>query len=120
MCRNGLMVASRRARARAQRDGRTAPRGQLLDALSGFGDSELVLAGLHENFPRARFLDAHGRRAAAAAAALGEADVLGRAAGRRGDFALLKYLPAAALRVSELVAAPERCARNLCDIRDQP
>ena len=119
MCRNGLMVASRRARARAQRDGRTAPRGQLLDALSGFGDSELVLAGLHENFPRARFLDAHGRRAAAAAAALGEADVLGRAAGRRGDFALLKYLPAAALRVSELVAAPERCARNLRDMSDQ-
>jgi len=45
--------------------------------------------------------------------------VFARAAGRRGDFALLKYLPAAALRVSELVAAPERCARNLRDMSDQ-
>ncbi|KAK9821413.1 hypothetical protein WJX81_000979 [Elliptochloris bilobata] len=85
----------------------TAPN-RLHDALADFGDAELVLAGLHENFHRARFLDTHFRRAAGVLETLGDADVLMRDAHRRGDFAMQKYLPAAALRIHAVVAAPER------------
>lgn len=90
--------------------GRAAPApNRLHDALADFGDSELVLAGLHENFHRARFLDTHFRRAAGVLDTLGWTDVLARGVHRRGDFALLKYLPAAALGIHAVVAAPERC-----------
>lgn len=82
---------------------------RLLDALADFGDSELVLAGLHENLHRARFLDTHFRHTAGVLEALGEADVMARAAHRAGDFSLHKYLPAAALRIRAEAKALERC-----------
>lgn len=90
--------------------GRKASPDHLHDALADFGDAELVLAGLHENVHRARFLDTGFRRAAGVLQTLGDADILQRAVHRRADFALLKYAPSAALRIHAVVAAPERCA----------
>ena len=68
-----------------------------------------MLAGLHENVHRARFLDTGFRRAAGVLETLGDADILARAVHARADYALLKYAPAAALRIHAVVAAPERC-----------
>ena len=90
--------------------GRKASSDRLHDALADCGDAELVLAGLHENVHRARFLDTGFRRAAGVLESLGDADILQHAVHRRADFALLKYAPAAALRVHAVIAAPERCA----------
>lgn len=111
--RNGPSNRIQTIGSAAQRGGRgraTPAPNRLHNALADFGDSELVLAGLHENFHRARFLDTHFRRAAGVLDTLGWADVLSRGVHRRGDFALMKYLPAAALGIHAVVAAPERCA----------
>ena len=83
---------------------------RLFDALAHFGDAELVAAGLHENFWRARYLDTHMARTAAILDALGATDCLIRAAHRRSDFGLLKFAPAHALAVRAIVAGPQRCA----------
>ena len=83
---------------------------RLYSALGDFGDHQLVLAGLQENFPAARYLDSHMARTAAVANALAEGDRLLRAVHRRSDFAALKFAPAHALAVRAIVAGPQRCA----------
>lgn len=69
-----------------------------------------MLAGLADNFWRARYLDTHMARTAALADALADGDRLLRAAHRRSDFAALKFAPAHALIASAIVAGPQRCA----------
>jgi hypothetical protein len=83
---------------------------RLYSALGDFGDHQLVLAGLQENFPAARYLDSHMARTAAVADALADGDRLLRAVHRRSDFAALKFAPAHALAVRAIVAGPQRCA----------
>jgi hypothetical protein len=80
------------------------------DAVSDFGDTELVMAGLHENFHAARYLDTHMARTAAVLEHLAQADALGARAGRRSDYSLLKFAPAHALSIRAIVAGPSRCA----------
>ena len=80
------------------------------DAVSDFGDTELVIAGLHENFHAARYLDTHMARTAAVLEHLAQADALGARAGRRSDYSLLKFAPAHALSIRAIVAGPSRCA----------
>lgn len=55
-----------------------------------------------------RFSDVGMRRTAALLGQLGDADRLLRAAHRGGDFGLVKYIPAALVSVSQLVAGHER------------
>ncbi|KAK9916711.1 hypothetical protein WJX75_006133 [Coccomyxa subellipsoidea] len=81
---------------------------RLYSALGDFGDHQLVLAGLQENFPAARYLDSHMARTAAVADALADGDRLLRAVHRRSDFAALKFAPAHALAVRAIVAGPQR------------
>ncbi len=90
---------------------------RLYSTLGDFGDHGLVLAGLQENFPAARYLDSHMARTAALADALADGDRLLRAVHRRSDFAALKFAPAHALAVRTIVAGPQRCAWLLCPIR---
>jgi hypothetical protein len=84
------------------------------DAVSDFGDTELVMAGLHENFHAARYLDTHMGRTAAVLEHLVQADALGARAARRSDYALLKFAPAHALSIRAIVAGPSRCAVGVC------
>ncbi|BDA40633.1 Chromosome transmission fidelity protein 18 homolog [Coccomyxa sp. Obi] len=81
---------------------------RLYNALADFGDSQLVLAGLQENFPHARYLDTHMARTAAITDHLADGDRLLRAVHRRSDFAALKFAPAHILAVRTIVAGPQR------------
>ena len=78
--------------------------------LQDFGDGELVMAGLHENVYRARYMDTQLRRTAAIADLLGDGDRIAATTHRRGDWALVKYQPACALLVRSLAAGPDRWA----------
>eukprot|EP00891_Asterochloris_glomerata_P002587 jgi/Astpho2/2587/Aster-04292 len=93
--------------------GRTAasPAAQLqqrLGMLQDFGDSELVMAGLHENVYRTRYMDTQLRRTAAIADLLGASDRFAAMTHRRGEWALVKYQPACALLLRSLAAGPDR------------
>ena len=95
--------------------GRTAasPAAQLqqrLGMLQDFGDSELVMAGLHENVYRTRYMDTQLRRTAAIADLLGASDRFAAMTHRRGEWALVKYQPACALLLRSLAAGPDRWA----------
>ncbi|CAL8467057.1 g6593 [Coccomyxa elongata] len=81
---------------------------RLYNALADFGDHQLVLAGLQENFPHARYLDTHMARTAAVADHLADGDRLLRAVHRRSDFAALKFAPAHILAVRMIVVGPQR------------
>ena len=100
----GNKQALRRGESRAERTAR------LFGLLMDFGESELMLAGCHENVPGMRFMDTNLTKLAAISATLGGADILQRAMGRTMDFGLMKYLPAAVLSVAAQAAGPERCA----------
>ena len=85
-----------------------------LGMLQDFGDSELVMAGLHENVYRARYMDTQLRRTAAIADLLGDSDRFAATTHRRGEWALVKYQPACALLVCSLAAGPDRWACPRC------
>ncbi len=106
-CRHALQAAtgpqSTSAAAQAEFD-------RLYGSLADFGDHELVLAGLHENFAAARYLDTHMARTAAILDQLSQVDRLLHRVHRRAEFAALRYVPAHALAVRGIVAGPQRCA----------
>jgi len=81
---------------------------RLYNMLLDFGDSELVLAGVHESLPGLRFFDIGLQRTTQVLSNLEDADTIMRCCQRSGDFSLLKYLPAPTLQVSSIVAGPER------------
>jgi chromosome transmission fidelity protein 18 len=101
----GGASAAARAAAPASASSSSPP---LWDALADHGDADLVLRALHETLPAARVLDGAARRVAAAADALSAGDVAAAAAGRRGDWSLLRYAPIAPLAVRAAVAGPDR------------
>ena len=81
---------------------------RLYNMLMDFGDSDLIVRGLFESLPALRFFDMGLQRTTQVLGNIQDADAMMRCAMRSGDFGLLKYMPASALRVSMLVAQPER------------
>ncbi len=81
---------------------------RLYNMLLDFGDSELVLSGVHESLPGLRFFDIGLQRTTQVLSNLEDADAFMRCCQRSGDYSLLKYLPAPTLQVSGIVAGPER------------
>ncbi len=81
---------------------------RLYNMLLDFGDSELVLSGVHESLPGLRFFDIGLQRTNQVLSNLEDADAFMRCCQRSGDYSLLKYLPAPTLQVSSIVAGPER------------
>lgn len=81
---------------------------QRYEAIGDFGDHDLIISGLHENFRSARYLDTHMARTASILENLADGDrLLGRAQ-RCSDYALLKFAPAHALAIRAIVAGPSR------------
>jgi hypothetical protein len=103
---------------RALRSGESARQrqGRLFGLLMDFGESELMLAGCHENVLGMRFMDTNLTKLAAMSATLAGADVMQRAMGRTMDFGIMKYLPAAVLSVASQAAGPERCDATGCTV----
>lgn len=87
----------------------------LWDAVSDFGDADLLLRGLHESLPRLRLADGRASRLAAATEALAAADAAATrgvagsgASGGGGDWALAAFAPLGLLRFRAAVAGPDR------------
>jgi chromosome transmission fidelity protein 18 len=97
-------VIGRAAESESQRSAR------LFSLLQDFGEPELVLAGVHENLPSLHFFDMALSRTVQVLGHLQDADAMLRRMQRTGDYGLLRYLPAAALSISALVAGPEKPA----------
>ncbi|EFN58850.1 hypothetical protein CHLNCDRAFT_50360 [Chlorella variabilis] len=95
-------IIGRMAEGEAQRVAR------LYGALQDFGEGDLVVGGMHENVLGLRYFDMALQRTSAVLNQLGDADAFLRACHRRGEFALLKYVPAPLLLVSGVVAGPDR------------
>ncbi|KAK9809883.1 hypothetical protein WJX72_001010 [[Myrmecia] bisecta] len=81
---------------------------RLFTLLQDFGDNDLILAGQHENVANACYHDTHMQRTAAILHHFETADTFTRMCHRRGEFGLLKYVPACLLAVRSLAAGPER------------
>ncbi|KAL4457647.1 hypothetical protein ABPG75_012512 [Micractinium tetrahymenae] len=81
---------------------------RLYDLLQDFGESDLVLGGVHENLLGLRYFDMALQRTTSALNCLGDADRFLRSCHSRGEFALLKYVPAPLVALSGLVSGPDR------------
>ena len=105
--------ASSSARGKAAAGHHCTASALLWDAVSDFGDADLLLRGLHESLPRLRLADGRASRLAAATEALAAADaaatrgVAGSGAAG-GDWALAAFAPLGLLRFRAAVAGPDR------------
>ena len=88
--------------------GRLQDASLLMGVLQDFGDSDLLLAGLHEFMEGSAFTDIAMRRTAEMARHLQDADMFARASMRTGDYGLQKYVPASVLALTTMLAVPHR------------
>ena len=102
--------AQGRARSVGASTGSKALDVERYDAVADFGDNDLIVSGLHENYRSARYLDTHMARTASILDHLADSDRLTARMQRRSDYALLKFAPAHALAIRAIVAGPSRCA----------
>ena len=102
--------AQGRARSVGASTGSKALDVERYEAVADFGDHDLIVSGLHENYRSARYLDTHMARTASILDHLADSDRLTARMQRRSDYALLKFAPAHALSIRAIVAGPSRWA----------
>ena len=77
------------------------------NALSDFGDQDLVLGGIYESLPSIILFDMALSKTSTVLENIQMVDCIQKRVGRYQEFSLLKYLPACTLRVAGVLAGPE-------------